>query len=493
MSIFTLNDLKQIHERGSIAEDVERQFQFFKTGFSFSQLDRAATVEDGILKQERSIIAPMIESYSQRMGREKMLKFVPASGAASRMFKSLFDLLEEKNDEKGHKFIQEIKSYPFYQDLVIVLEKNNLDITNLIEKNDYLTIIEHILFEKGLNYSHKPKALLKFFTYANETRYAIEEHLVEGARYALSKNGTCYLHFTVSPQHLTDFQQVIHNTKEKYENRFGIKYEISYSIQDPATDTLAANPDNEPFREENGQLLFRPGGHGALLSNLNKMDADIIFIKNIDNITHEREVEETVIYKKYLAILLQDLRDHIFHFLKELHTDNAESSESSFREFLKNKFRITPPAHATKEEWINYLNRPIRICGMVRNEGEPGGGPFWVNTGEKKESLQIVESSQIDKSDPKQRAILEQATHFNPVDMVCSIKNWRGETFNLSDFVDENSGFISEKSYNGKVLKAMELPGLWNGAMAGWLTIFVEVPLTTFNPVKTVHDMKDRI
>lgn len=493
MSIFTSDELIQMKKTGVIPENVERQFSFFQTGFPFSCLKRPAMVGDGILRKNEEAVAAGVSSYDHNKQSEKIVKFVPASGAASRMFKPLFDIIENDDPryaEKGMDFIHELELYPFYRDLSQVLTKNNLAIEELIAKGDYKTIIRALLFDDGLNYSAKPKALLKFFDYDSETRYAVEEHLVEAALYASCLDNRCFVHFTLSPQHLKPFEEVVSEVKGKYEERFKVKYDISYSVQDPATDTLAATEDNRPFRDEQGNLLFRPGGHGALIGNLNALDADIVFVKNIDNVTDESHVGDTVAYKKLLASILKMVRDEIFTSLSEISDENFPKVELRVRSFFREQLNMEIPMGRSKEQLINFLNRPIRICGMVKNEGEPGGGPFWVRAEEGGVALQIVESSQIDKSNPQQKTIWEQSTHFNPVDMVCSIKNYKGEKFDLKDFVDEKSGFISEKSYNGKLLKAMELPGLWNGAMANWLTIFVEVPLSTFNPVKTVYDLK---
>ncbi|MDR2980573.1 MAG: DUF4301 family protein [Bacteroidales bacterium] len=494
MSIFTSHDLEQIKKRGSKADEVERQFACFSTGFPYSNLDRPATVDDGILRKSGGEVAAAIASYETDFAQEQIVKFVPASGAASRMFKSLFDMID-KDDEvaivKGRDFLQTLKLYPFYRDLAHVMQNRGLFLKDLISQGDYKTIIRHILFEEGLNYSQKPKALLKFFDYGTKTRYAVEEHLVEAARYAKSSDGKCYLHFTVSSHHLDEFERVIEDVKPNYEQRFGVKYEVSYSLQDPATDTLAATENNQPFRDEDGELLFRPGGHGALIGNLNKLDADIIFVKNIDNITDESHIEDTVTYKKFLASQLRRIRNEIFNDVGRLQNENTQEIEKSVKEFVKMQLGVKIPENYTKLDLIRFLDRPIRVCGMVKNEGEPGGGPFWVRHADGNSSLQIVETSQINKTDPVQKAMLEQATHFNPVDMVCSIKNHQGKKYNLKEFVDDHSGFISEKSHNGKILKAMELPGLWNGAMADWITIFVEVPLSTFNPVKTVEDLRN--
>ena len=491
MEQFTAQDLDFLRLRGSDPQQVEKQFSFFFQGFPFANLNRIATIDDGIVKLDDTQITFYNNYYDNQTSSKKIVKFVPASGAASRMFKDLFDFLNLPDpvpNDKIKMLLQKLKDFAFYPDLL----KLYPNFENLLDV-DPKEIISSILYESGLNYGDLPKGLLKFHNYSDGNRTAIEEHFVEAARYANS-NGICNIHFTVSPNHISGFQSLIAEIIEKYETRFEVKYNISYSIQEPATDTLAAELDNTPFRDKEGRLLFRPGGHGALIQNLNKIDADLVFIKNIDNVITEDKLQPTVDYKKACGGLLLWLQTQSYKYQEMLENPNISFQQYNevvdfTQQDLKIQFISNRPSI---EEMKHILNRPIRVCGMVKNEGEPGGGPFWVTNQDKITSCQIVESSQIDLSDPHQKSIMLQSTHFNPVDMVCGFKNYKGELFQLADFVDHQTGFISEKSYEGRTLKAMELPGLWNGAMSNWITIFVEVPLITFNPVKTIFDLLRR-
>ncbi len=483
---FTENDLTYLQNRGSDPEKVEKQFSYFFKGFPYAQLNRIATITDGIVQMNNAELDHFIQYYEQQAGENKITKFVPASGAASRMFKDLYDALKSERTEwtpEVDQFLQHFKVLPFYPDLQPYLDSE-----------DPKEWIDKLLTEKGLNYGNLPKAVLKFHHYREANRTAIEEHLVEAALYAKSGKSDCYIHFTVSPNHLDGIKDLIQKVQSSYSERFGVVYHISYSIQNPSTDTLAAEMDNTPFRDKSGVLLFRPGGHGALIDNLNAIDSDLIFIKNIDNVITEDHLAPTIIYKKACAGLLLELRNKTYEYLQLI--DNQSVHDELYHlilDFAKNKLGISFQSETpTLAELKLKLNRPIRVCGMVKNEGEPGGGPFWVIQTNGETSCQIVETSQIDKHDAQQMKILQKATHFNPVDMVCCTKDYQGNHFDLTRFIDHNTGFISEKSYEGRTLKAMELPGLWNGAMADWITLFVEVPLETFNPVKTIFDLLKR-
>lgn len=494
MDMFSNSDIKQIKERGCDPVALQEQFSYFQTGFPPAHLDRPAAVNDGIALFGEHVMETFLSQYSSLLRNKKILKFVPASGAASRMFKSLYLYME--SDEGARQeildFLSRLEQFAFFDDLERVMRVRGYDIRREIEEGNYKTIIHHILEKDGLNYGHLPKALLRFHKYSDSNKYAIEEHFIEAALYARGEDNTCYLHFTVSPEHLSCFEQLVKDLKSYYESFFTVKYEVDFSVQDPATDTLAATMENELFRDENGRLLFRPGGHGALLQNLNRQDADLIFVKNIDNVTKQDKIITTVIYKKILAAYLLVIQEKIFEYLKELDRGADDVQKEAMINFANHMFRMNIPAGATTEEMRYYLCRPIRVCGMVKNEGEPGGGPFWVREEDGRVTLQIVEASQIDTRNPKQKECLEKATYFNPVDMVCGIKDYKGEVFDLQQFVDKKAGFISVKSYGDRSLKSMELPGLWNGSMAGWLTLFVEVPVETFNPVKTVFDLLKR-
>ena len=439
------------------------------------------------------------------------MKFVPASGAASRMFKHLFEFREvytadaagyelfmkERGFNSVYYFIDHLHQIAFFNDLSELLSRSQISIEHLLESRQYGTIIDFILAVNGLNYSNLPKALLKFHQYHDGSRTAAEEHLVEAAAYTKDATNIARIHFTISPEHRDKFMELLATVKSRYEEQFDVKFDISFSIQKPSTDTIAVGENNQPVRNPDGSLLFRPGGHGALLENLGEIDADLIFIKNIDNIVPDHLKSTTFHYKKLLGGYLIYLKEIIFGFLKNLQDQQPDSER--FIEmvvFAKDKLCLDMPSDLDSypfDDQVNFLitllNRPIRVCGMVKNEGEPGGGPFWVMGEDHKLSLQIVESSQIDMKDRAQKAIVDRSTHFNPVDLVCSTKDFEGKPFNLKDFVDEQTGFISLKSSGGKTLKAQELPGLWNGAMAKWITIFIEVPIITFNPVKTVNDL----
>jgi len=493
---FTFEDKDFMKQRGSDPAQVEQQFANFEKGFPFADIDRPATIDDGILRLDEEQVDTLQDEYHYAIEDKKIEKFVPASGAASRMFKDLYALLNEQLDEKqtalAQTFLSTLPRYPFYEALKKVMADKQLDLDAEIQKGNFPLIIQYLLEGEGLNYGNLPKGLLLFHRYEKEIRTALEEHFVEAALYATS-GIDAYLHFTVSEQHTELFKAKVAEITPKYEEKFGVKYHVTYSTQAPSTDTLAATEDNQPFRDENGKLLFRPGGHGALIHNLNNRDADVIFVKNIDNVTKDQNIAPTVAYKKVLAAYLLHVQELQHAYLRVMEMGDVDPMElAEIIDFAQTQLMIQVGDQPTQEELFELMNRPIRVCGMVKNEGEPGGGPFWVRDTEDNCSLQIVESSQIDKNNPEKAAIMAKATHFNPVDMVCAIKNYKGEKFDLLQYVDPNTGFISSKSYNGRVLKAMELPGLWNGAMANWITIFVEVPLATFNPVKTVFDLLKR-
>jgi len=507
---FNTKELDQISKRGSNLKMVEQQLENFITGFPFADLQKAATIGDGVLKLDEKELDKLQAYYNRKSQYKKVLKFVPASGAASRMFKTLFNFLEaSQNDEKLKKelladksfngvsnFIANITKFAFYNSLEDALSKEGLSIETILEDEKYAILINYLLNEHGLDYGALPKGLLEFHRYYNISRLAMEEHLVEGAFYSRSENDRALLHFTVSPEHLEKFKKQLNYLQIIYEKKFGITYDVKFSTQKSSTDTIAVDMENNPFREKDESLLFRPGGHGALIENLNDLDADIVFIKNIDNVVPDRLKEPTILYKKAIGGLLMNLQEMTFKFLNELENNNGPDNIDQIIAFAKADLNINIPANfknrsieKQKEFLFNHLNRPIRICGMVKNEGEPGGGPFWVKNTKGETSLQIVESSQVDAENPDQINILKSATHFNPVDLVCGIKNYKDQKFDLHKFVDPVTGFISVKSKDGKNLKAQELPGLWNGAMANWITVFVEVPIITFNPVKTVNDL----
>lgn len=488
--------MNYIRQRGSDPNGVYKQLEDFERGFAFANLECAATVGDGILQLDDDLVDELLADYENMKSGKKIVKFVPASGAASRMFKELYTYLSEDSEDvrkKAVAFLHDLRKYPFYEALKSCMQQRGYDLEQEIINENYKLVVGCLLNSDGLNYGNNPKGLLQFHKYSDFVRTPVEEHLVEAALYAAT-DGHCYLHFTVSPQHLDGFKQLLDRVVPAYQEKYGVTYHIDFSIQNPATDTVAVELDNTPFRDENGHLLFRPAGHGALIHNLNELDADVVFVKNIDNVITEDRVAPTVRYKKTLAAYLLQLQSRAFQYLKVLEqgpVDNMLLCE--ILDFAETELMISLDDDFSQEMLMERLNRPMRVCGMVKNEGEPGGGPFWVFNAEGNGSLQIVESSQVDKNNQLQFDIMQHATHFNPVDMVCSLTNYKGEHFNLLQYVDENAGFISCKSYGDRTLKAMELPGLWNGAMSDWITIFVEVPIETFNPVKTVFDLLKRV
>ena len=508
-NIFNTKDLSQISDRGSDLQTVEQQIENFKKEFPFADLQKAATIGNGVLKLKETELDTLKAYYNRESPSKKVLKFVPASGAASRMFKNLFSYLEEsqagksKDELLGDKsfnsvyyFVSNITKFAFFNSLEEAMSKEGKSLESMLQDEEYSILIDYLLNKNGLDYGSLPKGLLEFHRYFDTSRLAIEEHLVEGAFYCRSENDQALLHFTVSPEHLEKFKEQLNRVLKKYEEKFGITYVVNFSMQKVSTDTVAVNMENKPFREKDGGLLFRPGGHGALIENLSDLDTDVIFIKNIDNIVPDRLKETTVLYKKAIGGLLLKLQATTFNYLNELEKKNDDGSIDQIIKFAQTDLNINiPPGFNGKsidekrEFLFKHLNRPIRICGMVKNEGEPGGGPFWVKNTQGETSLQIVESSQVDSDNPDQLNIMKSATHFNPVDLVCGTKNYKNEKFDLHKYVDPETGFISIKSKDGKNLKAQELPGLWNGAMANWITLFVEVPIITFNPVKTVNDL----
>ncbi len=494
-------DLKQIAAKGITPEQIDAQLKEFETGFPFLKLEAAAAIGNGIVAPGEDERAAYIKAWDDYKAQgKKIVKFVPASGAASRMFKDMFAFLSADYDEPTTAFeknyFDHIHQFAFFGALDDKCKENEgKGIDQLMEEGNYKAVVANMLNATGLNYGQLPKGLLLFHNYEEGPRTPMEEHLVEGALYAAS-NGEANVHFTVSHEHMQLFEQKVKDKKDGYAGKYGIQYNISFSEQKPSTDTVAANPDNTPFRTEDGELLFRPGGHGALIANLNEIDADVIFIKNIDNVVPDRLKGDTVTYKQLIAGILVTLQKKAYDYLRLLDTGSYDHEQlEEIIRFVqrdlccrKNDIKLLEDA-----ELVIYLrkklNRPMRVCGVVKNVGEPGGGPFLTYNQDGTVSLQILESSQIDKSNEAYQKMFTEGTHFNPVDLVCAVKDYKGQAFNLPEFVDKTTGFISSKSKNGKELKALELPGLWNGAMSDWNTVFVEVPLSTFNPVKTVNDL----
>lgn len=474
--MFTKEDLKQIADHGLTPEAVMLQIENFRRGFPFLNVKAAASPDNGgVRRLAPDEAAAYAAAFDAARDEKRVVKFVPASGAATRMFKSLFAFVNEgRRGEDIDVLLANIDRFAFGEALRGVLPAG---------ASDEQTV--SAIVKEGLHYGAKPKGLILFHRYGEEVRTAVEEHLVEGAQYAACR-GRVAIHFTVSPEHIDGFKGLLEAVVPKYEERFGVKYDISFSVQKPSTDTVAVNPDNTPFRNDDGTLLFRPAGHGALIENLNEIDADVVFIKNIDNVTTDARRGDTVIYKKALAGLLLELQGRAFAALKELRAGVSAERAAEIARFVETELCTRLPENATPELLVELLDRPIRVCGMVRNDGEPGGGPFWVEGKRGECALQIAESSQIS---PEDKPMMSAATHFNPVDLVCGVGRSDGGRFDLTAYTDPATGFISSKSKDGRELRAQELPGLWNGAMADWTTVFVDVPLATFSPVKVVNDL----
>ena len=493
--MITNEDLKQLSAKGIEKSVVERQLEYFRNGFPFLQLDRAAKVGDGIRQFTAPEIEKLIRIYDNKLGQRKLVKFVPASGAATRMFKDLYEYLQSDNDAESDtvkEVFERLEDFAFYPELKQIMDKQNIAIS------DKKKIAAAILMPDGLNYGSLPKGMLLFHKYMDGTyATALEEHFIEGVYYAPKPDRTANLHFTVSPEHQQAFETLVDNKKEYYIRIFGVDINVSFSQQKQSTDIIAVDRDNQPIRNDDGTLHFRPGGHGALLENLNEIDADIVFIKNIDNVAHNKLLASTIRYKRALAGLLLRIHEQAAKYCMELRDGkNDRETVKKILKFLPEHLSFQLPQSIStwsdedvKSYLLKVLHRPIRVCGMVKNDGEPGGGPFWVRGDDGSVSLQIAESSQIDMNDPQQKAIATKATHFNPVDLVCAVKDGEGNRFNLLEFRDPNTGFITKKFKDGIELTAQELPGLWNGAMAHWNTVFVEVPIETFNPVKTINDL----
>jgi len=500
-------DKEQLADRGIREETILKQTEQLRTGATFAGLIAPATPENGIIvttEKTRSYYLNLYDHYSRD---RDMSKFVPASGAASRMFKDLYACLDAMKSTgcseippafpKVKMLMEHLSELALYSDLKDICIEKNLSIDQLADEKKYSEIIELILTENGLNYGNLPKALLSFHNYGTFRRKAIDEHLVEGAMHAANESGTINIHFTISPEHEALFQAHIKTIVPFYEEKFGLTYNITWSFQHSSTDTPAIDLEGNLIREVDGSIVFRPGGHGALIKNLNEMNSDLIFIKNIDNVTTDKHRALTVEFKKVLAGILIEKEITINGNLSILMDDNCSQEDiREIAEFVTTDMLFSIPEDFDSMEiekqrrvLINKLNRPIRICGMVKNEGEPGGGPFFVRNSKGVTTLQIVEGVQVDMNDPAQVDILKQSTHFNPVDIVAGIIDFLGRKFDLDDFVDHDTFMIAEKSLDGKPLKALELPGLWNGGMAGWITYFVEVPLETFTPVKEIYDL----
>lgn len=501
-SMLTKKDIQQIEENGLTVKQVVSQLETFAKGIPPSKIITAATVGNGIEQISEDNKRELIALFEKFKTKKTIVKFVPASGAATRMFKFLFEFLDDFNPgaetfnryiKKGNYaqlelFSKSLKEFAFVNEVRKKIRENYPEYKQSRKGARLQYFVKSMLEEKGLNFAHLPKGLIPFHKYKKYATTAFEEQLYESAFYATSKDDA-YLHFTFSEPHVPHFKQKFETIKNRVSKKTKTEFHISYSFQKPETNTVAVTPENKPFRDENNKLVFRPSGHGALLENLNEVNADLVFIKNIDNVTAQEYTENVAEYKKMLAGKLLAVQEKVFHYLKLLKSKKiSEETISELKSFLWNELNIKD-IPSSKEALFFILNRPIRVCGMVKNTGAPGGGPFWVKQVNGQTSLQIVEMAQIDTTVKHQMNLVKEATHFNPVDLVCGVKDYKGNKFNLTKFSDPNTGFISTKSQHGRPLKALELPGLWNGAMARWNTILIEVPLSTFNPVKTVNDL----
>ncbi len=506
-------DLSEIRAKGISPDEVIAQIEQFKKGFPFMRLDRPCTVGDGIVALTEAELKSMAQIYSGGALSGRAMKFVPASGAASRMFKSLLavearssgreneslrpeELGQDPDGIAALKFFREIRKFAFYEHLKAAMAKEGLDLEEQLAEGRYAPVLEYTLTPQGLGLADLPKGLIPFHVYPQHTRTAFEEHLAEAVLYVKDRDGRARIHFTISPEHknlVVDHIEKVRSLYERDTNRLA----IGFSVQEPATDTVAVDMENKLFHDQEGRLIFRPGGHGALLRNLNELKGDIVFIKNIDNVVPDSLKEATVTNKKALGGCLMVLQERIHSYLKRLREGDSDPKIiGEILEFLRRSLFVVPPDSLKKGSIENRrrfllerLDRPLRVCGMVKNKGEPGGGPYWVEHEDGSRSLQIVESSQVDMNSRSQRAIWESSTHFNPVDLVCAVRDDLGRPFDLMRFRDPDTGFISVKSKDGREIKALELPGLWNGAMAFWNTVFVEVPSSTFSPVKAVPDL----
>jgi hypothetical protein len=511
---FSRADLRQIEEHGIDRHRAMAQFEAFRKPPPYLRLKRPCTVGDGVNEIPSNGHQALLSLHREATSQGRCLKFVPASGAATRMFKELLwfhidarqmphdDLLKRarSGDQRFSDFLsfmEELKRFAFFDDLQEVMAKAGMDLASLVKAHKYNEILEYLLTPRGLNYANLPKGLLKFHRYPQRDRTAFEEHLVEAAEYIRDAQDRYRLHFTISPEHREHFERLLMEVRPRYESTYGLRIEVSFSVQRPSTETIAASMDNQPFRLDEGRLLFRPSGHGAVIENLNALQGDIIFIKNIDNVVPDSLKAETYLWKKVLAGHLIRIQENIFSYARKLEEGILDADLlDEVSAFCQRELAIcvpdssaNGPAEDLRHFLLDRLNRPLRVCGVVRNVGEPGGGPFWVEGADGSLSLQIVEKAQVDLGAADQEEIWSSATHFNPVDIVCGVLDHRGKPFDLRQYVDPNAYIITFKSQGGRALKALELPGLWNGAMAHWNTIFIEVPIETFNPVKTVYDL----
>lgn len=511
--MLTPADHQQIQARGITVATVRQQLDWFRKGFPFVDLQRPCTVGDGVIVLSPQELQRYIDLHAAAARAGRVMKFVPASGAASRMFQSLLTLAsrstpltretlaaaaaaDDRDCQLFGQLLTKLDQFAFSDNLRHVMERDGLSLSTVLAHGHYHVLLTYLLNPTGLNYANLPKGLIPFHRYVDHTRTPFEEHLAEAVAYAQDDARTAHIHFTVPVEHQETIAAYLQGRLPQYEHG-GNRFQLTFSVQKPSTDTIAVDQQNEPFHDLNGELVFRPGGHGALLENLSDLQGDLIFVKNIDNIVPDHLKTDTYQYKKALGGYLVALQDELFGHVRRLTQGPITLSVvTEAVAFARRTFSIEIPAEmlqaglgVQRDFLCQSLNRPIRVCGMVRNTGEPGGGPFWVRSPQGSLSRQIIESSQVNMQAEDQRSRWQAATHFNPVDLVCGVRDFQGKLFDLHRFSDPNTGFISVKSKDGRELRALELPGLWNGAMAHWHTVFVEVPLSTFNPVKTVYDL----
>jgi len=511
--LFSEADRAQLQDLGISEEQVSKQLEAFQKPLFNVQLQRNCTLNDGIIKIEPDQAAKYLEAQRKAAEIGRFLKFVPASGAATRMFKFLFEVVQQKEGptweevnravQSGDttfiefkRFVDNISKFAFYDELKRTMTGDGLDLQQSIVDGKFKKLLNHLLGEPGLDYGSMAKGLLKFHHYPSESRTAFEEHLVEASQCVRDANGVCRLHFTILPEQQKNFESLLETVRGSYERKYDVRLEVDFSFQKPSTDTLAVDLKNRPLRDKDGRLIFRPGGHGALLENLNELREYLVYIKNIDNVVPDCLKEATHFWKRILGGVLVELQESIHTFARRLKVEATEDVQKTTERFVRDKLRIDFPGDY--EDWpsskrhhflLSKLNRPIRVCGVVPNVGEPGGAPFWVKEQDGTCSMQIVEKAQVNFESAEQETIWNSSTHFNPVDLVCSMLDYTGKPFDLSRYTNPDAVFISRKSSGGRELKALELPGLWNGAMADWITLCVEVPIITFNPVKTVNDL----
>ncbi len=507
------SDLALLQDRGIPPQVIYQQLQLFERPAYYLELDRPCRLGDGIQRLTAAEMEACLTAQAEAAQAGRFQKFVPASGAASRMFKEILQAyhrnaagcLEDAcparwpgaGELAGKCFLECLPLFAFYPALEEVLAARGLDLSQKIAPQHCHEVLTYLLRPEGLNYASRPKALLQFHAYPQGSRTAFEEHLVETANYVKDRYGVGRCHFTISPEHEDWYRRLLRQVREVYEKRYGCELQVSFSFQKRHTDTIAVDLANRPLRNADGQILFRPGGHGALIANLNDLRGDLMYIKNIDNVVPERLLAPVVHWKKILGGYLVRLQSQVHHYLRLLtYGGDCGQRLAEIKDFAQRTLSLHLPPELdfwSPEQQQQYLcstlNRPLRVCGVVQNTGEPGGGPFWVRGSDGSISLQIVESAQIDRTSPQQQRLWQTSTHFNPVDLVCAVRDFQGGQFDLHQYVDREAVFISQKSQDGKELKALELPGLWNGGMSAWITVFVEVPNITFNPTKTVWDL----